>query len=224
MHMKKLSNIIILLGILIIFSPYIIKKYEDYKSQQILKSLENEMRILEEANYRLDELNEEAISTDHIYSSPNNNDNSSTESAPNIQNTENKVEKNKENTIIKIEKIDLKLPVFSGVTENNLKYGIASFRKEISPGSMGNYSLAGHRSYTYGRMFNRLNEIEKGDTIEIIHNSEKFVYKVIDTFIVNPQDTWVLNDEKDKETITLVTCHPIRIANQRLIVKGELVE
>lgn len=221
--MKKLSNLIILLGILIILSPYIIKKYEDYRSQQILKALEMEMIILEEANYRLDDFNQEAIDSDSIYNSLGTHDNSPTETSTEVQSNEAKSQ-GKEKTIIKIEKINLKLPVFSGVNDKNLKYGAASFRGDIDPGNIGNYSLAGHRSYTYGRMFNRLNEIEKGDIIEIIHNSKKFVYKVMDTFIVNPQDTWVLNNEEDKKLITLVTCHPIRIANQRLIVKGELVE
>lgn len=226
--MKKLSNLIIVLGLLVILSPIATKKYADYKSQQILQALENEMKNLGEVNYNLvqHEFEDEYINTDNSISKEEQMEGSIflelehsvtvEDNAPNQEITS--------NTIIKIEKIDLKLPVLKGIAEESLKYGIGSFRNDIGPGDLGNYSLAGHRSYTYGSMFNRLDELQEGDSIEIVQNKQNFVYKVVDTFIVNPEDTWVLKNEKNKKTITLVTCHPIRIANQRLIVKGELVE
>jgi sortase A len=116
------------------------------------------------------------------------------------------------------------MPILKGVTDSNLRYAAASFDNNVVPGGSGNYSLAGHRSYTYGRMFNRLNELAPGHLIEIVVKKEVFTYRVTESLVVNPEDTWVLKSDKTMKTITLVTCTPIRTATQRLIIKGVLVE
>lgn len=168
--MKKLSTFLMVLGLVIIISPSIIKKYEDYKTHRILIELEEYIESLEGMESSTELVSDENsnlipnevpyITSDEILNQDNQLENIETEepitpkksAQPSIPLSD---------TLIEIDKINVKLPVFQGVTGKSLKYGIGSFRKDILPGAIGNFSLAGHRSYTYGRMFNRLNELEE---------------------------------------------------------------
>ncbi len=125
--------------------------------------------------------------------------------------------------ILKIDKIQLKLPILTGATKKNMNLSVASVEHTGKPGQVGNYAIAGHRNYTYGRNFNRLGEIEVHDLIEVQTGDEHYQYIVTDVFRVKPDETWVL-DQSKKKTITLITCDPMINPTFRLIIKGELVE
>lgn len=74
--------------------------------------------------------------------------------------------------ILKIDKINLKQPVLEGATKENMAISVTSVNPKVKPGDTSNYSISGHRSYKYERNFNRLDEIEKGDIIEVIYLSK----------------------------------------------------
>lgn len=73
----------------------------------------------------------------------------------------------------------------------------------------------------FSEFFNRLNELEIGDSIIIEKGEQIYTYTVSEVFVVKPDETWVLDQTPDAQ-ITLVTCTPIRIGSHRLIVKGVL--
>lgn len=123
--------------------------------------------------------------------------------------------------LIIIPKIDLKAPIDEGIDNKTLKYAAGHFEGTALPGEKGNCCIAGHRSYTYNEMFNRFDEIAKGDEIIINTKKGKYTYLVYDILVVKPEEVDVLNNTKDA-TLTLVTCTPIRIATHRLIIKGKL--
>ena len=87
------------------------------------------------------------------------------------------------------------------------------------PGQKGNFCVIGHRSYTYGEFFNRLDEIEENDEIIVEYNGKEFKYKVTEIKVVKPEEVSVLNQSEEEE-ITLITCTPIRVGSHRLIIKG----
>ncbi|NLG87587.1 MAG: class D sortase, partial [Firmicutes bacterium] len=70
--------------------------------------------------------------------------------------------------ILVIDKIGLKIPVLKADTKENLNISVAHVAGTAGPGEVGNYVIAGHRMRTYGRHFNRLNELSKGDRIDFI--------------------------------------------------------
>ena len=75
----------------------------------------------------------------------------------------------------------------------------------------------------YREYFNRLDEVEKGDTITVQNNNNTYNYTVTDIFVVEPQEVSVLESDKDGHSeITLITCTPLRVGTHRLIVKGIL--
>lgn len=128
--------------------------------------------------------------------------------------------------ILIIPKINARLPVTAGVTEEQLKISEGWVMQTASIGSKGNAVIAGHRSYTWGNHFNRLEELEIGDEIfytGLDNNTLHFV--VHEVLIVNPDDPAVFSSPSaGMAQLTLYTCTPIRIATHRLIVRALLEE
>lgn len=124
--------------------------------------------------------------------------------------------------IISIPKIELIVALSEGVETDILKYAVGHFKRTPMPGDKGNFCVAGHRSYTYNQYFNRLDELRTGDKIIVTTLAGEFEYEVYESKIVKPEEISVLDNTRGEE-ITLVTCTPIRIATNRLIVKGKIV-
>lgn len=125
---------------------------------------------------------------------------------------------------LKLPKIDLEVMVVEGQDPKALRYAAGHMTDTALPGEVGNCSIAGHRNYTFGEYFNRLDELEVGDTIEIMYNGKQYTYEVYEKFIVAPEQMEVLDPQEGEEkVVTLITCHPIVIATHRLIVRGRLV-
>lgn len=122
--------------------------------------------------------------------------------------------------IIEIPKIALKAVIAEGIEDHILKYAVGHFENTAMPGKTGNFALAGHRNYETGEFFLKLNKLIEGNDIIITTHDNKYVYKVTETFVVGPENTYVLNETMNA-TITLVTC--TTDGRDRLIVKGELV-
>jgi len=114
-----------------------------------------------------------------------------------------------------------------------LKNGLAHFKGTPICGDGGNCFIYGHSAVeTYFQrhknnpetIFTRLEDIEIGDTIEITRDGKILKYKVHKIKIIEPTDFSVLEPVGDKETVTLMTCTPIGIGTQRLIVIGDRYE
>jgi sortase A len=112
--------------------------------------------------------------------------------------------------------------VVSGVGVEDLKKGPGWFRRTAEIGSIGNAAIAGHRT-TYGAPFADIDKLAPGDEIDIVTTRGEFTYVVDETFIVEPHETWVLDDYlPGKATLTLVSCHPKLTAADRIIVRATM--
>jgi sortase A len=125
--------------------------------------------------------------------------------------------------IVTIDKISMSAPLVDGTDNKSIRYALGHFKNTAMPGEVGNFAVAGHRSYTFGEYFNRLDEMAVGDEIKVLYGNKQYKYIVDDVSVVEPQQVEVL-DETDTPTITLVTCTPKWTATHRLIVKGYLAE
>ncbi|MGH9026180.1 MAG: class E sortase [Acidimicrobiia bacterium] len=123
--------------------------------------------------------------------------------------------------IIRIPKIGLDRVVVEGTSVPDLRMGPGHYPGTPLPGQLGNSAIAGHRT-TYGAPFNRLDELEAGDLIELETVQGKFKYKVTEQQVVSPSQTEVLDPTPNAATLTLTTCNPKYSAAQRLVVKAEL--
>ncbi|WP_409975229.1 class D sortase [Bacillus sp. Bva_UNVM-123] len=109
--------------------------------------------------------------------------------------------------VIRIPKIDLEMLIFEGVEETSLSKGTGIIEPEKEFG-VHNVGLAGHRGIVYGKQFNRLDELESYDEIEIETKTGKYEFVIVKTSVVNRTEVGVLSDKKEPY-LTLVTCTPI---------------
>jgi len=123
---------------------------------------------------------------------------------------------------LQIDSIDLNEPIIRGADVASLKEGAGSVVEDRLPGQAGNFVLAGHRSWTFGRHFNRLDELKLGDDIEINSTAGSYHYVVTDKLLVLPNDLSVLNNHDGETELTLITCHPKRNPTHRLIILAKL--
>jgi sortase A len=96
------------------------------------------------------------------------------------------------------------------------------------PGRVGNFATSAHRT-TYGKPYNRVAELEDGDSLIVETAQYFFVYKVYGREIVYPDAVRVIlpvpNEEGATPTqriMTLTTCHPMFSAKQRYVIWGEM--
>ena len=106
-----------------------------------------------------------------------------------------------ENFVIEIPDIKIKAPVLEGTDNETLSKAAGHFTDTGKAGS-GNYCAAGHSSVIYKEYFNNLKKIEIGIKINLYDVEKKcYTYTVTENFIVNPDETWVLNDFNDDRIV-----------------------
>lgn len=125
--------------------------------------------------------------------------------------------------ILTIDKINLNYPILRGATKYHLDLTICSVAGSPEIGKEGNYCLAGHRSRIYGRQFNRLTELRDRDIVSLNDGVNRYDYAVVQTMLVSPEDTWVLDDVAGQRILTLITCDYTTKPTGRFIVKCEPV-
>lgn len=126
--------------------------------------------------------------------------------------------------LMEIPKIDVRQIMIEGSDAYALSYGIGHVKDTAFPGESGNAVFAGHRNATFGTFFSRLDELSVGDNITCEYEGEEYSYKVKESFIVKPEDVYVLEGKDDEHVMTLITCHPRGKTTHRLIVRAELVK
>ena len=128
-------------------------------------------------------------------------------------------------TRIEIPAIDLDTIVVEGTTPAALRAGAGHFPKTALPGEPGNVAIAGHRT-TFGRPFNRMDDLVPGDKIILTTPVGTHTYEVTgEPYVVSPSDWSPVHDFKQGGSfLTLTSCHPEGSAAYRIIVRAELIE
>jgi sortase A len=121
---------------------------------------------------------------------------------------------------IRIPAIGVDKIVVEGVALPDLKKGPGHYPETPLPGQEGNAAIAGHRT-TYGAPFNRIDELEPGDEINIETVQGEFTYLVDETLIVSPKAVEVLDDKGDNR-LTLSACNPKYSARERIVIVAML--
>ncbi len=146
------------------------------------------------------------------------------ESSSNLNSSEQIKQKPDAIGTIKIDKIGIYLPVAEGSDLATLKFSLGHMPDTADLGTIGNAVVAGHRSHSFGSFFNRLDEVEVGDTIEVKSSAGNYVYEVYETKIVEPNDLSVLRGSSNHRVLTLITCTPLYTSTHRIIVHAVVKE
>ena len=124
-------------------------------------------------------------------------------------------------TRIEIPAIGVDTIVVQGTSPSALRAGAGHYPNTPLPGQRGNVAIAGHRT-TYGRPFNRVDELKVGDSVILTTPVGRYTYVISrPPWISTPFDWSVVANTPDPE-LTLTACHPKGSANQRIIVRAKL--
>lgn len=118
------------------------------------------------------------------------------------------------------------------VYNESLKKGAGHFKGTPLPGDGGNSFIYGHSTvesfFSSNKnspeiAFTKLEKVKFGDTFSIEKDGNTFIYTVKQIKKVPANDFSVL-ESQNKETVTLMTCWPLGIGSERLIVIAERYE
>ena len=120
--------------------------------------------------------------------------------------------------IIEIPKISLYYPVFSNLTEENLKVSPCKFYGNTLKDNT-NICIAGH-NYNNDMFFSKINLLSPNDEIFIYDNTGvKYTYTVMQNYEVKEADlSPIYNYNKNEKTLTLITCNNLN--NNRFVIKA----
>ena len=124
---------------------------------------------------------------------------------------------------INIPSIDCRLPIYHGSSEDMLSKGAVHLAGTAFPigGSSTRSVISAHTAFPGKIFFDRLSEVEIGETFSVTVLGDTLYYKVTEINIVLPDEVEYLQPVKDKDLITLVTCTPYALNTHRLLVTGE---
>lgn len=125
---------------------------------------------------------------------------------------------------LKIDSINLNLPVYYGANYTILKSGIAHDENSYFPGEGGSVILAGHNFKTF---LAELPNAKTGDKICLETTYGIFNYEIYDTKIVKETAVGEVPVQKDEEILMIYTCWPINNighASERYVVYAKPVK
>lgn len=217
----RLSNLLILSGILIIMFPLATEAYGYYRSLELMRAWEHQAEIQKAQAEKVRENQDQLVASGNL---PN-------EELVIGNISLSKLLANKHatgergsfpKTRIIIPRTGINQVVLEGTSPNILKLGPGHYTGMANPGERGNVGIAGHR-VTYTRPFNRLDELTKGDTIILETIDYVYEYRVETIVVVDPKDISTLKPTSDPK-VTLTTCNPKYSARTRLNIQGVLVD
>lgn len=127
-------------------------------------------------------------------------------------------------TRLEIPRLDVDVVVVEGTSLAALRAGAGHYPSTALPGEAGNVAIAGHRT-TYGRPFNRMDELVRGDKVILTTPIERHVYEITgDPFVVEPTDWSPIRDfPKGGSFLTLTSCYPEGSAEYRIVARARLI-
>lgn len=127
---------------------------------------------------------------------------------------------------IEIPKIDVKLPIYHGSDESVLSKGAAHVPNTAFPiGGKGNHTvISAHTAFPTQVFFDNLKDLTEGDYVYISILDDTLTYQVCDINIVEPTDIELLQANKEKDLLSLITCYPYAVNSHRLIVTTKYID
>ncbi len=117
------------------------------------------------------------------------------------------------------------LPGIEGVAGNGnwsmlTQRSVVHYSASPGPGQPGNALIAMHREPN----FEPLNTLQVGQSVVITNrNCQRFTYQVTNLWVENPNQVTQLQPLSGGAYLTLITCTPLWVDTQRLVIRAELV-
>lgn len=128
--------------------------------------------------------------------------------------------------VIRVPSISVKLPIRHGASAEILDQGAGHLHGSSLPvgGKSSHAVITGHRGENDKTLFTRLGELTYGDFMYVQVEGETIAYEVDRISVVNPDQVDELRIVPGEDRLTLMTCTPIGVNTQRLLVSGKRSE
>ena len=126
---------------------------------------------------------------------------------------------------VEIPKINVKLPVRHGTSDEVLKDGTGHIATTHVPTDNRTIHsvITGHTGEVGYMLFDNLTQLRKGDVFQIRVLKRHMSYKVDQIKIILPTDVSALQPVQNSNYVTLLTCYPYGVNSHRLIVRGHYI-
>ena len=121
---------------------------------------------------------------------------------------------------LQIPRLNVDAPVVQGDGWEQLKKGVGQHIGSANPGQNGNVVLSAHND-VYGELFRHLDQLQAGDNVIVYTQQRQHVYVVDRTVYVEPTAVEVMAPT-GSPTVTLISCYPYLIDDQRIVVFARL--
>lgn len=127
---------------------------------------------------------------------------------------------------IDIAEINLRLPIYHGVSTSSLSKGVGHFPGSSLPvgGESTHAVLSAHAGSPNAQLFSKLHELREGSRFKIYVYQKVLTYEVTSIVVKKPADTEFLMILDGEDLCTLTTCTPKGINSDRLCVTAKRVE
>jgi sortase A len=122
---------------------------------------------------------------------------------------------------MRIPRLALNAVVVEGTATSDLRKGPGHYRITGVPGAGRVVAIAGHRT-TFGAWFRHIDDLRKGDPIDLDFRGVTYGYEVTGHRIVAAND-WRIIRYRGYEKLVLTACHPVYSASHRWVVFARLV-
>lgn len=131
---------------------------------------------------------------------------------------------------VTIPKINIKLSIYHGTSEEVLRTGVGHLNGTKLPiGGESNHSvLSAHRGLPSAKLFTDIDQLKRGDRFYLHILDEDMAYEVDQIFPMVDKDDYealeaALMIEEGQDQVTLFTCTPYGVNSHRLLVRGHQV-
>jgi sortase A len=121
-------------------------------------------------------------------------------------------------------------PVFDSDAPQALDSGVGHVPETSMPwdgGAQRNVYLAAHRLGYEGTgsrlLFYQLDTLGSGDEVILEGGGRTYRYRVAEKLVVDPTDSWVMGQVRNRDMVSLQTCTPIPTFEKRLVVRADRV-
>ncbi len=126
---------------------------------------------------------------------------------------------------LRYDALQIDLPIYHGTSDATLERGVGHLEGTSLPvGGVGTRSvLTAHRGLPSATLFNDLDKAAVGDTFTIAVFDQVLTYRVVESVVIEPNETTAVLADPHRDLVTLVTCTPLGINSHRILVTGERV-
>ena len=124
-------------------------------------------------------------------------------------------------TRLQIPALNVDAQIVPGDSWEQLKKGVGHHIGTANPGERGNLVLSAHND-VFGEIFRHLDQLKTGDEVLIYSGAQRYRYVVSGTRVVAPTQTEVMATTNEP-SVTLISCYPYLVDNQRIVVSAQLM-